>query len=142
VALDRHPIELNRDEYLKQTLALDLMRLDQLETAFADKALVALDVANGVLLVKAAERGATLLGLNASLGHAVRVIQHRPVNKRLQRIGSNQRSTHFLKKAEGMICPLRIDRRREERMVQHGYFSPSRCAHNGRVGWHRRRACP
>jgi hypothetical protein len=37
-ALDRHPIELNRDAYLKRTLALELMRLDQLEMAFEGKA--------------------------------------------------------------------------------------------------------
>jgi hypothetical protein len=30
-ALDRHPIALNRDAYLKRTLALELMRLNQLE---------------------------------------------------------------------------------------------------------------
>jgi hypothetical protein len=28
-ALDRYPIKLNRDAYLKRTLALELMRLDQ-----------------------------------------------------------------------------------------------------------------
>jgi hypothetical protein len=32
----------------------------------------------GALLVKVAERKATLLGLNASIGHAVRVVQHAP----------------------------------------------------------------
>ena len=33
-ALDQHPVELHRDKYLKRTLALELMRLDQLEMAF------------------------------------------------------------------------------------------------------------
>ena len=33
-ALDRHPIELDCDAYLKRTLALELMRLDQLDMAF------------------------------------------------------------------------------------------------------------
>jgi hypothetical protein len=42
------------------------------------KALRDLDVASGVLLVKVAERRATLLGLNAPQGHAVRVVQHPP----------------------------------------------------------------
>jgi len=50
-ALDRHPIELDRD------------------------------VASGVLMVKIAERRATLLGLNAPLGHAVHVVQHPPVHQ-------------------------------------------------------------
>jgi hypothetical protein len=77
-ALDRHPIELNRDKYLKRTLALELMRLDQLEMAFEGKALRDRDVAAGVLMVKIAERRATLLGLNPSPGYAVAVIQHPP----------------------------------------------------------------
>jgi hypothetical protein len=77
-ALDRHPIELDRDTYLKRTLALELMRLDQLEMAFEGKAIRDRDVAAGVLMVKIAERRATLLGLNPPLGHAVAVIQHEP----------------------------------------------------------------
>ena len=81
-ALDRHPIELNRDAYLKRTLALELMRLDQLEMAFEGKAIKDRDVAAGVLMVKIAERRATLLGLNPPLGHAVQVIQHEPAEKK------------------------------------------------------------
>jgi hypothetical protein len=49
-ALDRHPIELNRDAYLKRTLALELMRLDQLEMAFEGKALRDKDIPAGVLI--------------------------------------------------------------------------------------------
>jgi hypothetical protein len=78
--LDHHPIEIDRDKYLKRTLALELLRLDELEEAFRDKAMVDRDVAAGVLLVKVAERRATLLGMNAP-GHAVQVIQHDPPNK-------------------------------------------------------------
>ena len=63
-ALDRHPMEL-----------------DELQQAFRDKALEDRDVAAGVLLIKVAERRATLLGLNAPIGHAVQVIQHDPPNK-------------------------------------------------------------
>src|SRR5215470_3385032 len=81
-ALDRHPIELDRDRFLKRTLALELMRLDQLEMAFENKALVDRDVPAGVLMVKIAERRATLLGLNPPLGHAVHVVQHEPVEKK------------------------------------------------------------
>ena len=81
-ALDRHPIELNRDAYLKRTLALELMRLDQLEIAFEGKALKDKNVPAGVLMVKIAERRATLLGLNPPLGHAVQVIQHEPTQKK------------------------------------------------------------
>ena len=80
-ALDRHPIELNRDAYLKRTLALELMRLDQLEMAFEGKALRDRDVAAGVLMTKILERRATLLGLNPPIGHAVQVIQHEPAKK-------------------------------------------------------------
>jgi len=79
--LDRHPIEIDRDKYLKRTLALQLLHLDELEEAFRDKALVDRDVASGMLLIRVAERRATLLGLNPPLGHAVQVIQHEPENK-------------------------------------------------------------
>jgi hypothetical protein len=77
-ALDSHPIELDRDKYVKRTLALELMRLDQLEMAFEGKALQDRDVAAGVLIVKIAEKRATLLGLNPMQGHAVSIIQHEP----------------------------------------------------------------
>lgn len=77
-ALDRHPIEVDRDTYLKRQLALELVRLDELERAFEAKALRDSDVPAGVLMVKIAERRATLLGLNAPLGHAVSIIQHEP----------------------------------------------------------------
>jgi DNA-binding transcriptional MerR regulator len=80
-ALDHHPIELNRDTFLKRTLAMELVELDELQQAFRDKALEDRDVAAGVLLIKVAERRATLLGLNAPIGHAVQVIQHEPENK-------------------------------------------------------------
>ena len=80
-ALDQHPIELARDRYLKRTLALELMRLDQLEMAFEGKAIRDRDVAAGALMVKIAERRATLLGLNPPIGHAVAVIQHPPTEQ-------------------------------------------------------------
>jgi hypothetical protein len=79
--LDRHPIEVDRDRYLKRALAMQLLQLDELEVAFRDKAIVDRDVASGALLVRIAERRATLLGLNPPLGHAVQVIQHEPENK-------------------------------------------------------------
>ena len=75
LALAEHPIERNRDKYLKRTLALELMRRDQLEMAFEGKALRDRDVAAGALMVKIAERRATLLGLNPPIGHAVAVVQ-------------------------------------------------------------------
>jgi len=80
-ALDRHPIELDRDLFLKRTLALELYRLDQLEEAFHGKAVVDRDTAAGALLVKIYERRATLLGLNPPLGHAVHVVQHVPEHR-------------------------------------------------------------
>jgi hypothetical protein len=79
--LDRHPIEVDRDKYLKRVLALQLLQLDELEEAFHDKAIVDRDVPSGVLLIKAQERRATLLGLNPPIGHAVRVVSHPPENK-------------------------------------------------------------
>src|SRR5215470_19083302 len=95
-ALDRHPIELNRDAYLKRTLALELMRLDQLEMAFEGKALRDRDVAAGVLMVKILERRATLLGLNPPQGHAVQVIQHEPRNRPRSRKPAPARRIHGL----------------------------------------------
>src|SRR5215813_6754982 len=80
-ALDQHPIELDRDRFLKRTLALELMRLDQLEMAFEGKALKDKDVPAGVLMVKIAQRRATLLGLNPPQGHAVQVVQHDSTKK-------------------------------------------------------------
>ena len=76
--LDRHPIEVDRDRYLKRALALQLLQLDELEEAFHDKAILDRDVPSGVLLIKVAERRATLLGLNPPIGHAVAVVQHEP----------------------------------------------------------------
>jgi hypothetical protein len=80
-ALDRHPIELDRDRFLKRSLAMELVELDELRHAFRDKALVDRDVAAGALMVKIAERTATLLGLNPPIGHAVSVIQHAPTEQ-------------------------------------------------------------
>ena len=77
-ALDRHPIELDRDQFLRRTLALELIELDQLQQAFRAKALEDRDVGSGLLLLKVAERRATLLGMNAPQGHAVQIIQHEP----------------------------------------------------------------
>jgi hypothetical protein len=97
-ALDRHPVQLDRDAYLRRTLALELMRLDQLEMAFAGKALEDQDVASGMLLVKVAERRATLLGLNAPIGHAVAVVAAPP---------ANQRSTDAMERPLARILALR-----------------------------------
>ena len=100
-ALDQHPIELNRDAFLKRTLALELMRLDQLEMAFEGKAIRDRDVAAGVLMVKIAERRATLLGLNPPLGHAVQVIQHEP----LERPNSTERIHAAIDRICGKVKP-------------------------------------
>ena len=97
-ALDRHPIELNRDAYLKRTLALELMRLDQLEMAFEGKALRDKDVPAGVLMVKIAERRATLLGLNPPMGHVVQVIQHEPVQRKTSLEEARARLDEFMGK--------------------------------------------
>jgi hypothetical protein len=60
---------------------MELVELDELQQAFRSKALVDRDVPSGVLLIKVAERRATLLGLNPVLGHAVKIVQHEPLNK-------------------------------------------------------------
>jgi hypothetical protein len=78
-ALDQHPVSTDRDCFLKRTLALELMRLDQLEMAFEDKVIRDKDVASGLLLVKIAERRQVLLGLAAPAGHAVTIIHKEPI---------------------------------------------------------------
>jgi hypothetical protein len=80
-ALDQHPVSTDRETFLRRTLALELMRLDQLEMAFEDKVLKDKDVSSGALLVKIAERRQILLGLAAPVGHAV-MIHSEPVEQR------------------------------------------------------------
>jgi hypothetical protein len=75
-ALDQHPIEADRERYLRRLLALELVELDELGEVFRQKAIVDRDVASGVLLTKIHERRATLLGLNAPAAAAVQVIEH------------------------------------------------------------------
>ena len=77
--LDHHPIETNRDQYLKRASALELLHLDEIVEAFRHKLLVDRDVPSAMVLIKAAERHATLLGLN--LGHAISIVQHPPVHQ-------------------------------------------------------------
>ena len=57
---------------------MELIELDQLQQAFRDRAVEDRDVGSGLLLLKVAERRATLLGKNAPQGHAVQIIQHEP----------------------------------------------------------------
>jgi hypothetical protein len=102
-ALDRHPIELDRDTFLKRTLAMELVELDELQQAFREKALVDRDVPSGVLLIKVAERRATLLGLNPTLGHAVAIVQHPPEHR--------ETSTDKIERA---LARLIEDQRREQ----------------------------
>jgi|SRR5215472_12252220 len=77
-ALDRHPLEVNRDQYLRRVLALELIELDQLQQAFREKALVDGDVGAGALWLKIQERREVLLGISAPAGHAVTIVQHEP----------------------------------------------------------------
>jgi hypothetical protein len=74
--LDRHLIEIDRDKYLRRTLGLELLKLDELEEAFHSKAILNKDTAAGALLVKIFERRACLLGLNPPQGLAVQIVQH------------------------------------------------------------------
>jgi hypothetical protein len=52
--LDRHPIKVDRNTYLKRALPMQLLHLDELEVAFRKKDIVDRHVAAGVLLVKVA----------------------------------------------------------------------------------------
>jgi hypothetical protein len=79
--LDAHPVETDRDSYLRRALAQQLLLLDRLEVTFGRMAFEDRDTAAGALLVKVAERKATLLGLNAPIGHAVRVVSHPPEHR-------------------------------------------------------------
>jgi hypothetical protein len=110
--LDSHPLEVDRDRYLKRTLALQLLQLDEIEEAFHDKAIVDCDVAAGVLLIKAQERRATLLGANAPLGHVVRVVQP-PAHR--------ETSTDKLERA---LNALIEDQRREQANGSNGQSEP------------------
>jgi DNA-binding transcriptional MerR regulator len=49
-ALDLHPIELDCDTFLKRTLAMELVELDELKQACREKALVDRDTSAGVLV--------------------------------------------------------------------------------------------
>src|SRR5215469_215325 len=72
-ALDQHPVSTDRETFLRRTLAMELMRLDQLEEAFERKALRDRDISSGALMVKIAERRQILLGLAAPVGHSVAI---------------------------------------------------------------------
>jgi hypothetical protein len=74
--LDEHAVERDRDKCLRRALAEQLLLLDRLEVTFGRMAFEDRDTAAGALLPKAAERRTTLLGLNAPIGHAVRVVSH------------------------------------------------------------------
>jgi hypothetical protein len=85
-ALDRHPIEVDRDQYLRRTVAMELIELDELAHVFRAKAVDERDPVSGALCVKIHERRATLLGLNPPIGHAVRIVQHAPVDRNTDKI--------------------------------------------------------
>jgi hypothetical protein len=74
-ALDQHPIETDRDRFLKRTLAMELVELDELQAAFRAKALKDRDAAAAAILIKVHERRSTLLGLNAPPSYAVQIVQ-------------------------------------------------------------------
>jgi hypothetical protein len=62
-------------EQLRRELRLEVTRLNALAEKYYGKAMAGDgDVNSGALYVKLSERKATLLGLNAPIGHAVQVI--------------------------------------------------------------------
>jgi len=71
--LDRHAGSIMSDKYLRRAMLLELQRLDDYVETFHQKAIEG-DPVCGALCVKISERRATLLGLNAPLGLAVRII--------------------------------------------------------------------
>jgi hypothetical protein len=71
--LDKHPLAVDRDQFLKRALPLELVELDELQHAFRDKALVDRDVPSAHLFVKICERREILLALAAPAGHSVQV---------------------------------------------------------------------
>ena len=71
--LDQRAGELMTEKSLRQALMLELQRLDDYVETFHPRALEG-DPVCGALCVKISERRATLLGLNAPLGHAVQII--------------------------------------------------------------------
>src|SRR5262249_53793042 len=91
----------DRETFLRRTLALELMRLDQLEMAFEDKALKDKDVSSGALLVKIAERRQILLGLAAPVGHAVMIHSEPPE----QRMTSTERIRAAIDRIRAMPKP-------------------------------------
>jgi hypothetical protein len=50
--LDEHPVERDRDKYLRRALAQQLLLLDRLEVTFSNMAFEDHDTAAGALLVK------------------------------------------------------------------------------------------
>jgi hypothetical protein len=76
-AFDQHPIETNKDRYLRRQLARALFTCDELECIFCAKTRAG-DVAAGTLLVKINERRSSLLGLNSPPGLSVNVVHGPP----------------------------------------------------------------
>jgi hypothetical protein len=78
-ALDRHPIEIDRDTYLKRALAMELIELDQLATAFRARALVDRDPATAAILLKVAERRARCdTSITVPIGNAAHALTRSP----------------------------------------------------------------
>jgi hypothetical protein len=75
--LDQRADAMLSGKHQRRALMLQLARLDELIEVFHPKALAG-DPICGALVVKIEERRATLLGMNAPIGHAVSVVQHEP----------------------------------------------------------------
>jgi hypothetical protein len=74
---DQHPLETDKQRFLRRELARALYTLDELECIFRAKARDG-DVAAGTLLVKINERRSNLLGLNSPPGFSVNVVHGPP----------------------------------------------------------------
>jgi hypothetical protein len=66
--LDAHPLLIDRDKFLRHALVLELSKLDEMEDAFNDKAILSRNAAAAKILIKCFEWRAALLGLDPQAG--------------------------------------------------------------------------
>ena len=76
--IDRQAEDALSGPQLRRDLLFEVMRLRALGRKYYEKAMDRGELNAGLLYIKASERLATLLGMNAPQGHAVQIIQHEP----------------------------------------------------------------
>jgi hypothetical protein len=73
-----HPIEQDREKFIRNALKCSLLMLDTIEAAFLQKAVRDQDASAAMVLCKVQARWAGLLGLDAPVGHTVQIIPPAP----------------------------------------------------------------